>query len=69
MNAGAGTGETRMADDAGVLARPLFATPITRLFGIRHPLLCGGLMWLATCAIAWPAVKSLSSPVARVLSW
>jgi nitronate monooxygenase len=22
----------------------LFATPITRLFGIRHPLLCGGLM-------------------------
>jgi nitronate monooxygenase len=26
----------------------LFDTPITRLFGIRHPILCGGLMWLST---------------------
>ncbi|MFT3819119.1 MAG: nitronate monooxygenase [Rubrivivax sp.] len=25
----------------------LFSTPITRLFGIRHPILCGGLHWLA----------------------
>ena len=24
-----------------------FKTPITELFGIRHPLICGGLMWLA----------------------
>ena len=24
-----------------------FATRITRLFGIEHPILCGGLMWLA----------------------
>lgn len=24
-----------------------FATPLTALFGIRHPILCGGLMWLA----------------------
>jgi len=26
---------------------PLFSTRITELFGIRHPLICGGLMWLA----------------------
>lgn len=26
----------------------IFDTPITRLFGIRHPILCGGLMWLST---------------------
>lgn len=25
----------------------VFSTPITELFGIRHPLVCGGLMWLA----------------------
>lgn len=25
-----------------------FDTAITRLFGIRHPVLCGGLMWLST---------------------
>lgn len=25
----------------------IFDTAITRLFGIRHPILCGGLMWLA----------------------
>ncbi|MEC7987604.1 MAG: nitronate monooxygenase [Myxococcota bacterium] len=24
-----------------------FSTPITELFGIQHPILCGGLMWLA----------------------
>lgn len=28
-------------------ARSVFDTPITRLFGIRHPILAGGLMWLA----------------------
>jgi len=26
---------------------PLFRTRITELFGIDHPILCGGLMWLA----------------------
>lgn len=26
----------------------ILQTPITRLFGIRHPILCGGLMWLST---------------------
>ncbi len=25
----------------------VFSTPITELFGIRHPLICGGMMWLA----------------------
>lgn len=24
-----------------------FTTPITELFGIRHPLICGGMMWLS----------------------
>ncbi|BBK41816.1 nitronate monooxygenase [Allostella vacuolata] len=33
--------------DREVLDTPLFETAITRLFGIRHPILCGGLMWLA----------------------
>ncbi|MQX35034.1 NAD(P)H-dependent flavin oxidoreductase [Roseospira navarrensis] len=27
---------------------PLFETAVTRLLGIRHPILCGGLMWLST---------------------
>lgn len=27
--------------------KPPFRTPITELFGIEHPILCGGLMWLA----------------------
>lgn len=31
-------------------ARPRLRTPFTRLFGIRHPIACGGLMWLATPA-------------------
>ena len=25
----------------------IFRTPITELFGIRHPIVCGGLVWLA----------------------
>ena len=25
----------------------IFSTPVTELFGIRHPLVCGGMMWLA----------------------
>jgi NADH:quinone reductase (non-electrogenic) len=28
------------------MREPLFNTRITKLFGIRHPLLCGGMMWL-----------------------
>ena len=28
----------------------IFRTPITELFGIDHPILCGGLMWLADAA-------------------
>jgi len=27
--------------------QPLFTTRLTDLFGIRHPILCGGLMWLS----------------------
>ena len=27
--------------------QPIFQTAISELFGIRHPILCGGLMWLS----------------------
>jgi NADH:quinone reductase (non-electrogenic) len=32
---------------AGLSARASFKTRITELFGIEHPILCGGLMWLS----------------------
>lgn len=31
-----------------VVTSPLFETALTRLLGIDHPILCGGLMWLST---------------------
>ena len=34
----------------------LFRTRITELFGIRHPILCGGLIWLADAAYVAAAV-------------
>jgi nitronate monooxygenase len=39
---------TALPGISGVLGDRLFETPITQLFGIRHPILCGGLMWLST---------------------
>ncbi len=36
----------------------LFDTAITRLFGIRHPLLCGGLHWLADARYVAAAVNA-----------
>jgi len=36
----------------------LFKTRITELFGIEHPLLCGGLMWLADAAYVAAAVNA-----------
>jgi nitronate monooxygenase len=30
------------------MTAPAFRTRLTALFGIEHPILCGGLMWLAT---------------------
>ncbi|MGE0715273.1 MAG: NAD(P)H-dependent flavin oxidoreductase [Alphaproteobacteria bacterium] len=36
----------------------LFDTAITRLFGIRHPILCGGLMWLADARYVAAAVNA-----------
>jgi len=35
-----------------------FRTRITELFGIRHPILCGGLMWLADAHYAAAAVNA-----------
>lgn len=37
---------------------PMFETEITRLFGIRHPILCGGLMWLATAPYVAAVAKA-----------
>lgn len=37
---------------------PLFRTRITELFGIDHPLLCGGLMWLADAAYVGAVVNA-----------
>lgn len=45
-------------NDTAILGRPLFDTPITRLFGIRHPILCGGLMWLADARYVAAAVNA-----------
>lgn len=36
----------------------LFDTRLTRLLGIDHPILCGGLMWLADAAYAAAAVNA-----------
>jgi NADH:quinone reductase (non-electrogenic) len=36
----------------------LFRTRITELFGIRHPILCGGLIWLADAAYVAAAVNA-----------
>lgn len=37
---------------------PIFRTPITELFGIDHPILCGGLMWLADAAYVGAVVNA-----------
>ena len=36
----------------------VFSTPITKLFGIRHPLICGGMMWLANANYVGAVVNS-----------
>ena len=38
--------------------KPLFRTRITELFGIEHPLICGGLMWLADARYVAAAVNA-----------
>jgi nitronate monooxygenase len=35
-----------------------FKTPITELFGIRHPLICGGMMWLSNADYVGAAVNA-----------
>lgn len=37
---------------------PLFRTTITELFGIDHPILCGGLQWLADARYVAAVVKA-----------
>src|SRR5262245_22932165 len=36
----------------------VFKTRITELFGIRHPILCGGLMWLADAGYVAAALNA-----------
>jgi NADH:quinone reductase (non-electrogenic) len=37
---------------------PPFATRLTKLFGIDHPILCGGLMWLSDAAFVAASVNA-----------
>ena len=37
---------------------PIFRTRITDLFGIDHPILCGGLMWLTDAAYVGAVVNA-----------
>jgi nitronate monooxygenase len=37
---------------------PVFSTRITELFGIRHPILAGGLMWLSDAAYVAAVVRA-----------
>lgn len=38
--------------------KPLFKTRITDLFGIQHPLLCGGMMWLSDARLVAAVVNA-----------
>lgn len=40
------------------MPRPLFKTRITDLFGIDHPILCGGLMWLSDATYVAASVNA-----------
>ena len=40
------------------MREPLFSTRITELFNIKHPILCGGLMWLADADYTAAAVNA-----------
>jgi NADH:quinone reductase (non-electrogenic) len=39
-------------------ARAIFKTRITELFGIEHPVLCGGLMWLSDASYVAASVNA-----------
>jgi NADH:quinone reductase (non-electrogenic) len=43
---------------ADLSSAPLFKTRITELFGIAHPILCGGLMWLSDAAYVAASVNA-----------
>lgn len=40
------------------IADAVYTTRITELFGIRHPILCGGLMWLSDAAYVAASVNA-----------
>ena len=56
------TNPTHRVDSSGpasdAVQGPAFETSITRLFGITHPILCGGLMWLADARYVAAAVNA-----------
>ena len=67
------TNPTHLVDPSGpasdAVQGPAFETSITRLFGITHPILCGGLMWLADAryvAAALPDARDLIGPDLRL---
>ena len=40
------------------MRKQYFRTKITELFNIKHPILCGGLMWLGNAEYAAAAVNA-----------
>ncbi|MCZ8337871.1 MAG: nitronate monooxygenase [Burkholderiaceae bacterium] len=48
---------------------PVFRTRITELFGIRHPILCGGLQWLADARYVAAAVNAGAMGFVTALSF
>lgn len=51
------------------MRRQVFQTRITDLFGIRHPILCGGLMWLADARYVAAAVNAGAMGFVTALSF
>lgn len=62
------------AASAPEAATPVFSTRLTRLFGVRHPIIAGGMMWLSRApfvaaaaragAMAFMTPKSYGTPAA-----
>ncbi len=47
----------------------VFDTPITRLFGIRHPILVGGMMWLSDASLVAAVVNAGAMGFVTALSF
>ncbi len=51
------------------MREPIFKTRMTELFGIRHPILCGGLMWLADAEYVAAVVNAGGMGFITARSW